>query len=104
MMAFDFKGRAAANAWKAELEQLNTEAASIMKGASACMEEINRDSAGGFVDELVKTGSEMVSSTNQMVSAFNSLADTIANVIALMEKLASGLIDAVTGNKTTMTK
>lgn len=103
-MAFDFKGRAAANAWKAELEQLNDQAASIMKGASACMEEINRDSAGGFVDELVKTGSEMVVSTNQMVSAFNGLADAIVNVIALMERLASGLFDAVTGNKSAMTK
>lgn len=103
-MAFDFKGRAAAEAWRAELVQLNDQAATIMKGASACMEEINRDSAGGFVDEFVKTGSEMVVATNDMVSAFNGWADAIFNLIGLMEKLATGLVDAVVGGRSASTR
>lgn len=99
MGVLDFKGRAAANAWKAKAEDLNQRADTVMKGVTEVIEHINTESRGQMVDELVTTGSQMVESAGKMVSAFAQLVTAVDTIIDILSNAAQAAVDFVTGNR-----
>ena len=98
-MALDFKGRAAAQAWKSEAEDLSNQANVIMKGVQAALDEINAASRGGMVDELMVNGSQMVEATSKMVSAFSNLVTAVDTIMDLLSNALNVATDIVLGNR-----
>ena len=98
-MALDFKGRAAANAWKEEADTLSNQAEAVMRGVEAALNEINAASRGGMVDELMINGSQMVEATSKMVGAFANLVSAVDTILDLLSSALGVASDLVLGNR-----
>lgn len=84
-----FKGRAKADKWKRDLADLNNETDQVMKNVANCLKEIETESSGDFVTELVSTGANLAAAAVEMINNMKKLEDLIENLIQLLiQKIA----------------
>lgn len=89
MSIIDFKGRAQAEAWKRRLEALNDETNMVLGSVAACIDEIQTESTGDPVEQLVTTAADLVDATAEVIKGLRGLEDAIQNVInILIQKIA----------------
>lgn len=94
MNILDFKGKAQAEAWKKDVEDLNDRTDQILGKVYSCIEEIKTESSGDFVEQLVVTAADMADAAAEMIKAMKSLT---ALVDSLIEALANFIGEAVQG-------
>lgn len=94
MSILDFKGRAQAEAWKNELRDLNDRTNTVLHDVSNCIEEIQSESTGDPVEQLVVTAADMADAAANVISGLRRLEDAIDNIIGL---LIQGIGDMVQG-------
>ena len=84
-----FKGRAKANRWKEDLAALNNETDQVLRNVADCIKEIQTESSGDFVTELVETGANLAAAAVDMIKNMKRLEDLIENLIQLLiQKIA----------------
>lgn len=102
MAILDFN-QAQANAWVAKAEDLNERTNNIMKGVNACLQEIQGESVGDMVDELVVTGAQMIEATANMVTALGSIVNAIHGIFAALAQAVVEAVAEVAGSRGKMT-
>ena len=99
----DFKGRAAAEAWKAEAEALNERTEQKLKQVTACLQDIKGESVGDMVDHLFEAGGEMIEATTVMAKAMRGIVDMVSKMISSFIQALADAVSGVDSQKGTMT-
>ena len=97
-MLFDFKGRAQAEKWKSDLRDLNDRTNILLGDVSSCIEEIQKESAGDPVEQLVVTAVDLADAAAEVIKGLRGLEDAIQNIInALIQAIGDSVQAVVSG-------
>lgn len=94
-MLLDLKGKAQAEAWRNQLNDLNEETNTVLRNVSSCIDEIKSESAGDPVEQLVVTAADMVDAAAEVIKGLRGLESAVKTVIAEAIKWAAQAAQAV---------
>ena len=103
MSILDFKGRAQAEAWKNELRDLNDRTNQVLSDVSNCISEIQTESAGDPVEQLVTTAADLIDAAAEVIKGLRGLEDAIDSIIALLIQGIASATQAVVSKRSQAT-
>ena len=99
MALIDFKGKVAAENWKRELSELNNRTDQALKDVGNTIKEIQTESVGDPVDQLVETGANLLNAAAEVIKGLQGLESAIQNIINLLIQKISEAAQAVADNR-----
>ena len=83
---------------------LNEETDAVLKEVYTCLQEIDNESNGDFVEQLLVTAADMAAATVTMIEAMKSLEDIVENIIGQFINWLGEAVQEVVDNRSKMTE
>lgn len=103
MGILDFKGKAQAEAWKRDMNDLNERTDQILGQVYACLDEIKTESSGDFVEQLVVTAADMADAAAEMIKAMKSINDLVDNLLKALADFIGETVQKVVDSRNAAT-
>lgn len=103
MGILDFKGRAAARAWENDLADLNDRTRIVMTDVENCIREIDNESDGEFVEQLIVTVADMAEHTVGLINALDTLKGVLDNIMSEIAKIIGETVQEVVAERSAST-
>lgn len=84
-----------AEQWIDQVEALNTKTDELLTKVTTCLQEIQNESEGPFVETFYKVGSELTPKFTELIKSLGNLITALQNICKKFAEFAGQVVDSI---------
>lgn len=92
-----------AREWCRKAEELNERTKTAMNMVGTCLQEIQSESTGEMVDQLVLTGAQVLDATARLTESLSAVKNALEEILSMLANAVMNAVDIISGNRTNTT-